>query len=269
MTRWRLGPWPAVVALLTAVALAPVAFTPLPAGDGADANDAPWVWTAVPDAWLAGLAALRAGDAANALQLLRQAEAQLDAAPPTLLHVRLAAALAAGDGVDAEATAEKLALRADAAAVRAFVQGLVGFTRCQIAARQAKLPGADPGAYDRAIRAATDAARAFETASLLQIDRHWPAATRNAERVLAVRHELVRQRDQQQRDQQREKDPDQPEPPEQPKQIEQELPQPGADRLTPFELQAVLQRLAAAENEKRGVRSALRDANSAAVEQDW
>lgn len=260
------GPWPPVVALVAAIALAGVEFAAPPRGE----VEVPLVWSEVPDAWLEGLAALRAGDAPRALAALRLAEVRIDPAPPAFLRARLAAALAAADGLDAEATAEKLALRAGEEALRAFVQGLAEFARCQLAGRQAKLPGADPGAYDRAIRTATAAARAFEAACLLHSDRDWAEARRNAERVLAVRQDLVRQREQHKRDQQKENDPDPPEPEKTPQQIEQELPrldEPG--RLSPTDLQALLQRLAAAENEKRGVRRAVRDARSATVEQDW
>lgn len=259
------GPWPFALAAAAAllVGLRAVGF-------GATSVDAPLVWTAVPDAWLDGLESMRGGDAKQALQLLRLAESQVEKAPPELLRARLAAALAAADGVDAEATAEKLAVRADAEALRAFVLGLAEFARCQLATRQAKLPGGDPGAFDRAIRTATASARAFVDACVLHEDGDWPAARRNAERVLAVRQELVRLQEQQKRDQQKEKDQERPEPKIEPQQIEQELPRPEDQALlSPADLQALLQRLSTAETEKRGVRRAVRDARSAAVEQDW
>lgn len=228
------------------------------------------VWTTVPDGWIAGLAALRDGDAKQALAELRGAESAFEVAPVELSRARLAAALAAADGMDAEATAEKLAMRTGAESLRAFVHGLAEHARCQLAARQAKLPGSDPGAFDRAIRSADEAARAFVDACLLHEDREWPAARRNAERVLALRQDLVRQREQQKRDQRREKDPDRKEPEPERKKFE-DAPPPPEERalLTPADLQALFRRLATAENEKRGVRRAVRDARSAAVERDW
>lgn len=269
--RFAPGPWPFALAAAVAVLVALRAFGGGfgGSGDGADAT-APLVWTAVPDGWLAGLESLRAGDAKQALLQLRSAEAELEKAPPELLRVRLAAALAAADGVDAEATAEKLAMRANAESLAAFVRGLAEFARCQLATRQAKLPGGDPGAFDRAIRTATESARAFVDACVRHEDGDWPAARRNAERVLAVRADLVRQQEQQKRDQQKEKDPDRPEPRIEPQEVAQELPPPDEQTfLSPADLQALLQRLATAENEKRGVRRAVRDARSVAVEQDW
>lgn len=268
-----IGPWPSLTALAVLVALAATRLLPFasPPARAAGADATELVWTAVPDAWLEGLARLRAGDAPAALQALRAAEAWFDAAPPELLRARLAAAIAAADGVDAELTVEKLALRTGGDEdLRAFVTGLAEFARSRFAARQAKLPGADPFALDRAIRHAGAAARAFETACLLALDRDWPAARRNCERALAARQELVRQQEQQKRDQQREQDPDRPQPQIEPLRIEQELQRPDdAGLLSPQELQAVLRRLASAEDEKRGVRRAVRDARSAGVEQDW
>lgn len=263
---------PPLVALATFAVLALATFVPFAAGGGADAGAARPVpvRTAVPDAWLDGLAALRAGDAAAALQALRVAESRLGEAPPVLLRARLFAATLAGDGVDAELTAEKLALRTGAEDVRWFVVGLAEAARSERAGLQAQQPGADPAAFDRAIRHAAAAALAFEAASLLHEDRDWPAARRNAERLLARRHELQRRRDQAERDRRREQEPQQPEPQIEPEPVEQEIRRPDdAGLLTAAELQALLRRLAEAEDEKRSVRRAVRDARSAAVEQDW
>lgn len=265
-----IGLWPLVLASVTLLALATAELGRLSARDETAHSAVPLVWTEVPDEWLDGLERLREGDAPGAQQLLRLAESHLDEAPSSLLRARLAAALLAADGIDAEATVEKLALRSSAEPLRAFVLGLAEFARCQLAGRQAKLPGGDPGAFDRAIRTATASARAFQTASLLHEGREWPLARRNAERVLAVRQELVREQEKQKRDQQREQDKQEPEPKIEPQRIEDELPRPELDAmLSPSELQALLQRLAAAENEKRGARRAARDARSTAVEQDW
>lgn len=259
------GPWPLAFAAAAALLVGLRAF-----GFGGESPSAPLVWTAVPDAWLHGLEAMRGSDAKKALELLRLAESELAKAPPELLRARLAAALAAADGVEAEATAEKLAMRTNAEALAAFVRGLAEFARCQLATRQAKLPGGDPGAFDRAIRTATESARAFVDACVLHGSGDWPEARRNAERVLAVRQDLVRQQEQQKRDQQKEKDPDRPEPRIEPQEVAQELPPPEEQALlSPADLQALLQRLATAETEKRGIRRAVRDARSAAVEQDW
>ncbi len=258
----RIGVWSLLVAFATGAVLAGV--------EASSASAAPIAWGPVPEAWLDGLAQLGRGDARQALASLRTAEAAFDRAPDDLLRARLHAAIAAADGIDAEATAEKLAMRTGAEDLRAFVAGLAEFSRCQVAARQAKMAGADPGAFDRAIRSAALAARDFATASMLHDGRDWPQARRNAERALVVREELVRQKEQQQRDRQREQNPDRPEPPPSPQRVDEEPPRPDAEAmLTPADLQALLQRLAAAEDEKRGVRRTARDARSAGVERDW
>jgi hypothetical protein len=229
------------------------------------------VWGAVPQAWLDGLLSLRAGDAAAALRQLSAAETACGVAPPPLLRARLGAALAAGDWVDAELTAEKLALRAGEAALRDFVVGLAEYARSERAGLEAEQPGADPTAFDRAIRHATAAALAFQAASLGDRQRDWAAARRNAERAAERRADLQRKQEQAQRDREQQRHRQEPEPdPAELEQIEQELKLvDDAGLLSPAELQALLQRLARAVDVKRGVRLAARSRRSAAVEHDW
>jgi hypothetical protein len=241
------------------------------------AADEERVWGPVPAPWLDGLAVLRDhdGDAAAALRELALAEAELArslaGAPPPLLRARLHAAILAGDLVDAEASVEKLAVRDDAEDLRAFVTGLAAFARGELAAQQAQQPGSDPFAWDRAIRQATAAAVAFQAASLAHAGADWPLARRNAERAAAARSELQRQREQAERDRQRQPDPKPDETrPDEIVPIEQELRRPDdPGLLSAAELQAMLERLRQAEEEKRGVRRAAISARSAGVEQDW
>lgn len=268
-----IGLWPPAVALAV-VALwgAPTWSAMLRSGEAPPAgDDRVLVWAAVPASWLDGLSRLRDGDAAAALRELVVAEALCGVAPPPLLRARLHAALAAGDQVDAELTAEKLALRAGEEALRDFVVGFAEYARSGRAAFEAEQPGADPTAFDRAIRHATAAALAFQAASLAAETGEWAAARRNAERAANRRAELLRKKERAERDQQREPKEQEAAPdPDDVEQIEQELQlADDAGLLSPAELQAVLQRLARAEDEKRGARRAVRDQRSAAVEQDW
>ena len=231
----------------------------------------------VPDAWLDGLAALRAGDHQAAHEQLALAESQLESAPDLLLRQRLHAALACGDERAAEWTVEKLAVRgsgyaeSDVEPLRDFVFGCARAAQSQRYGLEAEQPGADPTAFDRAIRDATAAALAFQSAALAAPDTLGPAARRNAERVLLRRGELQRKQDLAERDRKREQDQQQPEPdPDTLEQIEQEL-RLTEDQglLSATELQALLRRLAEAEQEKRGIRRAVRERNSTSVEQDW
>lgn len=238
---------------------------------GARADQPVPVWGAVPGEWLDGLSHLHDGDPSSALRQLAAAEAKLGAAPPPLLRARLHAGILARDLVDAESTAEKLALRAGDEDLREFVVGLAEFSRAEIAGGQARLPGADPGAYDRAIQKAAAAAAAFQRASLLHRESDWPAARRNAERAATLRTELQRQRDAAERDRKREGDqkPDETKPDEI-LEIEPPLPVPeDLGLLSATDLQAMLQRLRRAEQEKRDVRRAVHAARSGSAEHDW
>ena len=235
-----------------------------------DSHRTVYVRGSVPAAWLDGLASLRDGDAATALGQLTIAESQCGVAPPQLLRTRLHAALAAGDVVDAELTVEKLAMREGDEALRAFVVGFAEYTRCVRTGLAAQQPGADPTAFDRAIRHATAAALAFRAAGIAAEGGDWPAARRNAERASIHRTELRRKKEQVERDRQREQDQEQEPDPDEVQEIEQELRlDEDLGLLSAAELQALLQRLARAREEKRGVRGAARSVRSANVEQDW
>ncbi len=279
LKRW-IGIGPVLVALLTALFFSSLTLYSLATGTPSMLfSETPFVQVLgpVPTAWLDGVRALNGGDVETAHERLALAESQLESVPGVLLRQRLHAALAFGDERAAEWTVEKLAVhavgnaRSDVEPLRDFVLGCARAAQSQRYGLEAEQPGADPTAFDRAIRDATAAALAFQSAALTAPDTLGPAARRNAERVLLRRGELQRKKDQAERDQKREQDQQQPEPdPDTLEQIEQEL-RLGEDQglLSATELQALLRRLAEAEHEKRGIRRAVRERNSISVEQDW
>src|SRR5262245_3721797 len=103
--RRAVGLLPPLVALASFVLLGAAALGPLMLDaepPSATEHQTVCVCGAVPDAWLDGLASLRATDAAAALRQLALAESQLGVAPPPLLRARLHAALQSGEMTDAE-----------------------------------------------------------------------------------------------------------------------------------------------------------------------
>jgi hypothetical protein len=256
--------WRGLAAPLVAASVAAAAWLAGTRGGGAAE------WGPVPRAWLDGVASLHAGDAAAAAAALAEAEAVVRAPPPALLRARLHAALRSEQRRVAEYTAEKLAVAGDPAGLVDFTRALSAYAAARLAAAAADVPGADPTALDRGIADARRAAAGFQRASLAQPDAA-PPARRNAERALVLLAELERRK--QLRDQQKKREPDREPPPPDPDQVEREERElPLDDRsslLTAAELQALLERLAQAEQEKRSLRQKAQRARGAAVERDW
>jgi hypothetical protein len=252
----RAAPWLVGLAVM-AIAVVPLGRRP------------PAEWGPVPPAWLLGLELLRAGAHAEAAAALASAEDELESPPPALLQARLHAALLAKQMRVAEFTAEKLAVAGDADAMLDFVRGLAAYERARAARFEAEQPGADPTAFDRGMLEARRAAAAFQRASLAA-GGDWPAARRNAERALVLLADLERKKQQREQQAKRERDRQPPPDPDEVQREEHELPLDDRSRLlTAAELEALLDRLAEAEQEKRALRREAQRARSTAVERDW
>lgn len=239
----------------------------------------PWILSSGGDPVREGMRAYREGRFEEAARAFAAAEQALgEAAGPELVFDRALAAWRAGSFAEAESAAEMAAIRGGAsfAARRDFLLGLAAFGRALRARAEAELPGADPSAWQRAMRACREAVAHWARATVRRGE--WPAARRNAERALrelerlrrlaerAAERRLSRPRAQEvetrrpvgadagtrRRPLDREARPEQ---------------EPGA--VSEEEIVRLLARLAEREREKRRLRAELRRAASAGVEKDW
>ncbi len=205
---------------------------------------------------LAGFTALAAADAA--------------ALTPELLGNLALSALRRQRTAEAEAAARQLAAHALPAerALGEFLLGQAAGQRCARAEAAAKLPDAEPAAFDLAVRAAEQALAAFVRADALR--GGWPAALRNAERAALRVRDLQQQREAAARNRPRpQQEPDRPPPP---------APEPGPEAVDPAlatnplssaDVARLLERLQQQERAKRALRLAGQRATLQAGERDW
>lgn len=224
-----------------------------------------------------GLAAYREGRFADAQAAFSAAvEAAGEEASAELHYNRGLAALRAGDHRTAEACAEKAAARGEGeiAALADFLAGNAVFAACEVAARQASTPAAEPFAFDVAIAYAGKAAGFWQRAAMSRLD--WPEARRNVERALLKAEELKRKKSQREEERRRAPTP-QPKPrppapqpaPQGEKRPEEKEAVPQLGQLPPEEVMRLLERLAEKEREKTALRRAQRRERMAGAGRDW
>ncbi|MFO1050723.1 MAG: hypothetical protein U1F36_00745 [Planctomycetota bacterium] len=198
-----------------------------------------------------------------------------DRAAPELSWNDALAALQAGDFRAAETAAEQAALRGGVrfAKLRDFLLGNTAFARCELAAKQATGPEAEPFAFDVAIAYAETARRQWEQCALDGIEG--AAARRNVERAVAkadvlraAKQAMIDKRKHDAQPQQKEIEADPQKPPElEPKADEAAT---GVEpKLAPETIQALLDRLQQKEKEKVELRRAQHGARNATLERDW
>lgn len=226
-------------------------------------------------AFAEGLRAYDAGRFAEAARAFREAE-RSGGPSEARLHNLALSALWAGDLETAEEAASRLASLGGARsrARGEFLLGHVAFERCRRLGELARQPEAEPFAFDAALSQAERAREAWVRAALE--DPGHDAARRNVERALLALEELARQRDEARARTREHEEPPPPPEEEEPEEgpgevVEEAAPTapPGAPELGQEELEALLERLAAIEHEKRELRRSRRAARSADVERDW
>ena len=171
---------------------------------------------------------------------------------------------------DAEAAARPL-LDHDDAGERAwgeFLLGQAAMQRADVAAAAARLPDAEPMAWQAAV---TSAERAFaHWCRAAQRPGGWPQAQRNAERAFHALAELRKQRDAARPDPKKEDAPPPPPPsPTDAQTFEQQLPDLSVPPLSPQQLAELAQKLARKEKEKRGSRTAAQQTQAGAGGRGW
>lgn len=192
-----------------------------------------------------------------------------DAQAPALHNLALAA-LCARELATAESAAQRLT--EDSASLGEFLLGNVAWERCLEIGAIARTPEAEPFALDAAIAQCEAARDAWIRAALSRAD--WPEARRNVERALVELADLERVRDEARaRDPRPEPEPEPP-PPEDSEDegelVEEEPPKPPEPPPLPEEeIEAILERLAQKDLEKRALRREQRAERSAGVERDW
>ncbi len=211
---------------------------------------------------------------ADALSTFEQALAAAgDGAAPELHDAVALAALRVGELMRSEQAAAHAARVGGApfAARHDFIRGNVAWLRAGRAEAFTALPEAGPPAFDRAIDLVRRAGDAWQRAAASR--RDWPAARRNAERALEKLAELERRKAE--REAEQPPSEDDPDPPDLPPPASEEADPPDA-ALDPLESElsrervlALLDKLAAKEQEKRSLRRVRRGAERADVEQDW
>ncbi len=198
-----------------------------------------------------------------------------DRASPELSWNDALAALQAGDFRAAEAAAEQAALQGGVrfAKLRDFLLGNTAFARCELAAKQAAGPEAEPFAFDVAIAYAETARRQWERCAIDGVEGS--AARRNVERAVAkadalraAKQAMVDKRKHDAQPQPKEIEAD----PQQPPELQPKPDQAGAEpspKLAPETVQALLERLQQKEKEKLDLRRAQHGARNATLERDW
>ncbi|MCB9885184.1 MAG: hypothetical protein H6838_06800 [Planctomycetes bacterium] len=221
------------------------------------------------DAFAAALADYRAQRYEAALAgFTAELQAAGEGASPELRCDAALAALRMRRPGDAEAAARPL-LEHNAADERAwgeFLLGQAAMQRAEVAAAAARLPDAEPMAWQAAV---SSAERAFaHWCRAAQRPGGWHEAQRNAERALHALDELRRQRDAAQPTKKKDDAPPPPAPTDQ-QPLEEQLPDLTVPPLSPAQLQELAQKLARKEKEKRTTRIAAQRGQAVAGERDW
>ena len=225
-----------------------------------------------------GIDAYDAGDYKEAHRIFREAlEAGGDEGPAELFYNRALAALRDTDTTAAIAAADRAAARGDAEieALCEFLRGNAWFHRCELAAKQADMPQAEPFAFDVAIMFGKRALSYWKRAAMTRND--WPEARRNVERALKKIEELERKKAEAEDRTKRERNPNPKQDPQPPPPRDDPKPEPDpkepekvtASELNPGEVMQLLERLVEKEREKRDLRRAERGKRAAGVEKDW
>jgi hypothetical protein len=227
------------------------------------------------DPFAAAIAAYEAGRYQESLVGWQALAAELGpAAPPELLGNLALAALRGFRIADAEAAARQLAdsVLPGERAYAAFLLAHAAFLRSQQAEAAARLPDAEPRAWDASLSSCRTAITLWMRADTLT-PSGWPAAVRNTERAVRRLAELERLRDEAERQKPPPKqEPDQPEPKPQPKpdeKPEEKDPEILRTRMSPEEVARMLSRLEEKEREKRLARTAQQRATATVGERDW
>ncbi|MCR9247834.1 MAG: hypothetical protein NXI31_22630 [bacterium] len=223
------------------------------------------------DAFAQAVAAYRAARYADALAGFRQCLASSESAPSVELLGNLAlAALRERRPADAEPAARKLRELGDAddRALAEFLLGQARFERATLAELAARLPDAEPTAWQQGVDEAQRALEHFQ-AALRGRGGDWPEALRNAERASRKVAELRVERDAAEQKVQKEQVP-QPEPPPPSAEADEQESPPEIARepLSGPEIARVLARLAAQEREKQQLRRSAARSRSVG-QRDW
>jgi hypothetical protein len=225
-----------------------------------------------PERFTAGVAAYRAGRYEEARAAFASELDVHGAGAPAALRANLAmAALRVQRTQDAEAAARSLLESAviDDRAWGEFLCALASFQRGERAAAAARLPDAEPMAWETAVRSVAGAVQGWCRAAELRAG--WPEALRNAERAVRALAALERERAAAAPQQQKRTEPAPPEPPPLPAQPSTEEVQPDLvqAKLSAAELERLRQRLRQVALEKQ--RTRLLQSHSALVagERDW
>jgi len=225
-----------------------------------------------PERFTAGVAAYRAGRWEDARVAFAAELAAHGAGAPAALRVNLAmAALRVQRTQDAEAAARPLLESAviDDRAWGEFLGALASFQRGERAAAAARLPDAEPMAWETAVRSAAAAVQGWCRAAELRPG--WPEALRNAERAVRRLAALQRERAAAAPATPKRTEPVPPEPPPQAAQPSTEEVQPDLVQatLSQAELERLRQRLRQKDREKRSARLLQPRRALVAGERDW
>lgn len=158
-------------------------------------------------------------------------------------------------------------------ATATFLRGNIAFHHAAQAERQADTAAAEPFAFDIAIRYAESARDHWIRAAMTR--DHWPAATRNVERALALIADLNRKKNEAIQKQRKESQAS-------PNPVPSPAPEAPSDKTTkeaPIKtttttlsadaVRNLLQQLSTKDREKREMRQKEQKAASSAVERDW
>ena len=225
-----------------------------------------------PERFQAGVAAWRAGRYEEARVAFAEELAARGAGAPAELRANLAmAALRVQRTQDAEAAARPLLESAlsDDRALGEFLCALAAFQRGERAAAAARLPDAEPMAWESAVRSVAAAISGWCRAAELRPG--WPEALRNAERAVRALAQLERERAAAAPREPKRTEPVPPEPPPGPATPSTEEVRPDLVQatLSAAELERLRQRLQQKQREKRSARFVEPRNAQVAGERDW
>jgi hypothetical protein len=225
-----------------------------------------------PERFVAGVAAFRAGRYEEARVAFAAELAERGPGAPAELRANLAmAALRVQRTQDAEAAARPM-LESPVIDDRAwgeFLLASASFQRGERAAAAARLPDAEPMAWETAVRSVAGAVQGWCRAAELRAG--WPEALRNAERAVRALAELERERAEAAPQKPKRTEPVPPEPPPGPAQPSTEEVQPDLVHatLSAAEVERLRQRLQQKQREKRSARWLQPRSADVAGERDW
>lgn len=237
-----------------------------------------------------GVRAYREGRFQDALRAFAAAEREAgESVAPEVLYNKALAALAVGDLLEAESSAERAAGRGGPQyeALRDFLRGNVAFVRCEAAEVTADTPEAGDMGLESAISHGMSARAYWQRAAMTRDD--WPEARRNVERALLKLKSLELKRDAREAQKRKEREakpkplpmptnpdeePPQPEErtdPENRGEVESEdVPAPATViELSPEQVRHLIGKLKEIEAEKRRLREAVRRTGPLRVYRDW